>query len=224
MKFQDSRPPRLLAFFLARLLDGAVRDGALDDFSDKFERISRDRSQGAALAWYAGQIAYFIPVALKDSLYWSAVMIQNYAVIALRNVRKHKAYSFINVAGLAIGIAVSLFIFIWIRDESSFDRFHTDYRNIFRLTEDQKGADGTIFPVAVTPELLGPGLKADFPEVLEFARVRPLGRNLVAYGEKQFYENGFAFADPSFLRIFTFPLVKGDPATALAGIDSLIIT
>jgi putative ABC transport system permease protein len=220
----DIRPPRLLASLLARLLSGAVRDAALDDFADKYERISHDRSRGAALAWYAGQAAYLAPVALKDSLYWSVVMIQNYAVIAARNFRKHKAYSLINVAGLAIGIAVSLFIFLWIRDEMSFDRFHAATGDIYRLTEDQKGADGTIFPVAVTPDLLGPALKADFPEVTEFARFRPLGRNLVASGEKQFYENGIAFADPSFLSVFTFPLVKGDPATALAGPDSLVIT
>jgi len=218
------RPPRLLAMLLSRLLRGSVRDGALNDYEERFERISRERNRGAASAWYIGQMAYLVPIAIKDSFYWSAVMIRSYAVIALRNVRKHKAYSLINVAGLAIGIAVSLFIFIWIRDELSFDRFHADFRNIYRLTEDQKGADGTIFPVAVTPELLGPGLKADFPEVLEFARFRPIGRNLVAYGEKQFYESGFAFADPSFLRMFSFPLVKGDTATALDGLESVVIT
>jgi ABC-type antimicrobial peptide transport system permease subunit len=224
MKSRDRRPPRLMALGLTRLLDGAVRGDAADDFEEKFAWLAQERGRGVALAWYLGQIAYLVPIAVKDSLYWSAVMFQNYAVIALRNVRKHKAYSLINVAGLAIGIAVSLFIFLWIRDELSFDRFHADYRNIYRLTEDQKGADGTIFPVAVTPELLGGGLKADFPEVLEFARFRPMGRNLVAAGEKRFYENGLAFADPAFLRMFSFPLIKGDPATALAGLESVVIT
>jgi len=218
------RPPRVLAALLARLVSADVSAAAADDFADKFERISRERNRGAALAWYAGQLIYLAPVALKDSLYWSAAMIQNYAVIALRNFRKHKAYSLINVAGLAIGIAVSLFIFLWIRDELSFDRFHAGARDIYRLTEDQKGADGSVFRAAVTPELLGPALKADLPEVKEFTRVRPLGRNLVANGERQFYENGILFADPAFLAIFTFPLVKGDPATALSNPDSLVVT
>ncbi|MDH4271409.1 MAG: hypothetical protein OEW18_05470, partial [Candidatus Aminicenantes bacterium] len=113
-------------------------------------------------------------------------MIRNYAVVAVRNIRKHKVYSLINVAGLAIGIAVSLFIFLWIRDELSFDRFHTGFNEICRVTQDQKYSDGTVFPVAVTPELLGPGLKEDFPEVLEFARFRRVGRNLLSFGEKQF--------------------------------------
>jgi ABC-type antimicrobial peptide transport system permease subunit len=213
-----------MAFCLERLLDRAVREDAADDFEIRFTQIRLTHGRGAALAWYLGQLAYLVPVAMKDSLYWSVVMIHNYALIALRNIRKHKAYSLINVAGLAIGIAVSLFIFLWVRDELSFDRFHANAQNIYRLTEEQKGADGAIFPVAVTPELLGPGLKADFPEVLEFARFRPLGRNLVASGDKQFYESGIAFADPAFLRMFSFPLVKGDPATALSGLESVVIT
>ncbi|MCJ7486048.1 MAG: ABC transporter permease, partial [Candidatus Aminicenantes bacterium] len=224
MKASGRRPPRILAYFLAKLLSGTVRNGAMDDFEDKFEWLARERNRGAALVWYSAQIVYLAPVALKDSFYWSVTMIQNYAIVAARNFRKHKASSLINVAGLAIGIAVSTFIFLWIRDELSYDRFHAGSENIYRLTEDQKGADGKIFPVAVTPELLGPGLKADFPEVLEFARFRPLGRNLVTFGEKQFTESGIAFADPSFLAIFNFPLVKGDPATVLDGPSSLVIT
>jgi ABC-type antimicrobial peptide transport system permease subunit len=224
MTSPNKRLPRILAYFLAKFLSGAVRDGALGDFEEKYEWLAKERTRGAALVWYTAQIVYLAPIALRDSFNWSVTMIQNYAIIAARNFRKHKTYSLINVAGLAIGIAVSMFIFLWIRDELSFDRFHAGSENIFRLTEDQKGADGKIFPVAVTPELLGAGLKSDYPEVLEFARFRPLGRNLISFGEKPFTESGIAFADPSFLAIFNFPLVKGDPATALVGPTSLIIT
>jgi hypothetical protein len=219
-----ARPPRLLAAVLSRLLCTSVREAAADDFAERYERLSLDRGRAAAVAWYAGQVAYLAPVALKDSLYWSVIMLQNYAVVAARNFRKHKSYSLINIAGLAIGIAVSTFIFLWIRDELSFDRFHAGARDIYRLTEDQKGADGSIFPVAVTPELLGPGLKADFPEVVESVRVRPLGRNMVANGDKRFLEGGLIFADPSVFAVFTFPLVKGDPAKALAAPESMVIT
>lgn len=218
------RPPRLLAALLRRLLGASVRDSAADDFAERFEHLAAGRGRIPAVGWYAGQAAYLVPVAVRDSLYWSTIMIKNYGVVVLRNFRKHKSYSLINVIGLAIGIAVSTFIFLWVRDELGFDRFHARAGDIYRLTEDQKGADGSVFPVAVTPELLGPGLKADFPEVEEFVRIRPLGRNLMANGEKRFLEGGLLFADPSFFDVFTFPLVKGDPATALAGPDSLVIT
>ncbi len=155
---------------------------------------------------------------------FSPALLWNYLVVALRKIKRQKGYAIINVAGLAIGIGVSLFIFLWIWDESSFDRFHSGFNDICRVTQDQKYSDGTVFPVAVTPELLGPGLKQDFPEVLEFTRFRRVGRNLLSFGEKQFYESGIAFADPSFLKVFTFPLVKGNPETALGSPDSLVIT
>ncbi len=224
MNARRATPPRTLAFVLSKLLSGSIREGALDDFGEKYAGIAEERGRGAAVAWYAGQILCLVPAALMESLFWSVVMIQNYAKVAVRNIRKHKAYSLINVAGLALGLTVSLFIFLWIRDELSFDRFHVGFQDIYRLTEDQRSADGSIFPVAVTPELLGPGLKADFPEVLEFARIRPLGRNLISHGDRQFYEGGIVFVDPAFLEIFSFPLVKGDPATALANPDSMVIT
>ncbi|UCC38615.1 MAG: ABC transporter permease [Candidatus Aminicenantes bacterium] len=151
-------------------------------------------------------------------------MLKNYLKIALRNIKKHKGYSLINVTGLAIGIAVCLFILLWVQDELSFDRFHANIDNLYRLTEDQIYTDGTIFPVAVTPELLGPGLKTDYPEVVEFARFRILGRVLVSTGDKDFYENGFACADPAFFQMFTFPLLKGSPAAVLSDMGKVVIS
>ncbi|MGB2765276.1 MAG: ABC transporter permease [Candidatus Aminicenantaceae bacterium] len=151
-------------------------------------------------------------------------MLKNYLKIALRNIKKHKGYSLINVTGLAIGIAVCLFILLWVQDELSFDRFHANIDNLFRLTEDQIYTDGTIFPVAVTPELLGPGLKADYPEVVEFARFRILSSVLVSTGDKEFYENGFACADPAFFQMFTFPLLKGSSGTILSDMGKVVIS
>jgi len=224
MSLRKNSPPRILTVILSRLLNDSIRDGGVEDFDEEFVRLSEKWRQGPATVWYFGQILYLLPVSLKESLYWSFIMIHNYAKVALRNVMRSKVFSLINMAGLAIGILVSLFIFLWVRDETSFDRFHSGFQDIYRLTEEQKNNDGTIFPVAVTPELLGPGLKKDFPEVLEFARFRPFGRNLFSYGDKQIYEDGLACADPAFLKIFTFPLIKGDPATALDHLDSMVIS
>jgi len=151
-------------------------------------------------------------------------MIKNYLKIAFRNIKKHKGYSLINISGLAIGIAVCLFILLWVRDELSYDRFHTNIDNLFRVTEEQHYTDGTIFPVAVTPELIGPGLKADYPDVVEFARFRILSRTLVNSGDKQFYEDGFAFADPAFFRMFSFPLLKGSPQTVLTNMSQVVVS
>jgi len=224
MSLPNIRPPRFLARVLSKLLYDSIRAGAVEDYDEEFVRLSAEWGRGPAALWYSGQILFLLWLSLKDSLYWSSIMIQNYARITWRNILKNKVFSLINMAGLAIGIMVSLFIFLWIRDETGFDRFHAGFRDIYRLTEDQRNNDGSIFPVAVTPEPLGPGLKKDIPEVLEFTRFRPMARNLFSYGEKQIYENGLAFVDPSFLKIFTFPLIKGDPATALDHLDSMIIS
>src|SRR5687768_8284036 len=91
-------------------------------------------------------------------------MLRKYFIFALRNLKKNKIYSFINITGLAVGIACTLAIGLFIVDEYSFDRFHANFRNVYRVTEKQKQADGT-YSVAVTPGPLAAGLARDFQEV-----------------------------------------------------------
>ncbi|MCJ7680311.1 MAG: ABC transporter permease, partial [Candidatus Aminicenantes bacterium] len=155
---------------------------------------------------------------------WSFIMIKNYLTVALRNIRKHKGYSLINISGLAIGITVCLFILFWVKDELSYDRFNTNLEQIYRVNEDQVHSDGSIFKVAVTPEPLGAALKDKYPEVIEFARLRPLSRNLVKANDRSYYEEGIAFADPAMLKMFSFPLVSGDGETVLANEGNVVIT
>jgi len=135
-------------------------------------------------------------------------MLKNYLKIALRSIRKHKGYSFINIAGLAVGIASALFILLWVQDELSFDRFHANAPTLFRVEQDQKGGQGT-FHVNVTPYGMGPALKAEIPEVKESSRFARGGTLLVRTSEKAFFEGRIFAVDPAFLRMFTFPLVRG---------------
>lgn len=152
-----------------------------------------------------------------------STMFRNYLKTTFRNILKHKGYSFINILGLAIGMVVCIFIFLWVRDELSFDRFHQNSDEIYRVVEDQLGITG-IFRVAVTPWPLGQALVKDYPEVINSARFLRIRRRLIRHGDKCFYENGIYVADPSFLEIFSFPMVKGDPATALSGGNNVVIT
>jgi len=91
-------------------------------------------------------------------------LLKNYFKITYRNLLRNKAFSTINVIGLAIGLTCSMLIMLWVNDEMSFDRFHSDYMNIYRVVEMQQ-QNGEKFPVAVTPAPLASGLKNDFPEV-----------------------------------------------------------
>ena len=150
-------------------------------------------------------------------------MLKNYFRIAFRNLWKHKGYSFINIAGLAVGMACALFILLWVQDELSFDRFHVNAETLYRVEQDQEGGQGK-FHVNVTPYPMGPALKAEIPEIKDATRVAFPGTLLIRYGENAFFEPRVRAVDPQVFRMFTFPLVKGDPATALSRPGSLVLT
>ena len=193
-----------------------------------FEEVYRERvkTKGSAIAnlWFWFMFFKSLPGFISNSIYWSAVMIKNYLKVALRNIKRHKGYSFINIAGFAIGIACCLLILLWVQDEMSFDRFHENLDSLHRVVEEQHYSDGTIFPIARTPYPVGPALVADYPEIVNFTRFTPFGRTLIEYGDKSLYERGFAFADPSLLEMFSFPLLKGDANTALSETNAVLIS
>jgi ABC-type antimicrobial peptide transport system permease subunit len=151
-------------------------------------------------------------------------MFKNYFKIALRNFRKYKAYSVINIAGLGIGMACCILILLWVQDELSFDRFHENPDQIYRVNSDNYGG-GKITSSAGSPSLIGPTLIEDYPEVVNFTRLQSGWTGwYLHYGEKNFTQERLACADPSFFEIFDFPFIKGDPLTALKDRYSIVLT
>ena len=151
-------------------------------------------------------------------------MLISYIKTALRNLRKYKGYSFINIIGLAVGIACCILILMWVRDELSFDGFHTKADRLFRVVEQQIYKGGELFPVAVTPAPLGPALKEEIPEIADTCRYTTAPRFLVRYGDHRFYESGLGMADPSFFTMFSFRLIKGEPENVFSVFNSIVIT
>ncbi len=150
-------------------------------------------------------------------------MIKNYLKIALRNIKRHKGYSLINIAGLAIGLACCLLITIWVLDELSFDKFHENAPDLYRVEENQHYS-GKDYHVNVTPYPLAPALKQEIPEIIDAARYVWAGGKLFRYGDKAFFENYIWAVDPSFFQIFSFPLIQGDEKTALDSPYSMVIS
>ena len=151
-------------------------------------------------------------------------MFRNYFKIASRNILKHKGYSFINLSGLAIGIVVCILILLWVQDELSFDRFHKNADEIYRVVEDQIGSDGNIFKIAYTPWPLGAALVKDYPEVINATRIFSSSQNtFFSYGDKQFYEQDILYADSSFFNIFSVELIDGNKSTCLTAPYSILI-
>lgn len=150
-------------------------------------------------------------------------MIKNFVKIALRNITKHKGYSFINITGLAAGMACCLLITIWVLDELSYDRFHENAQNLYRVEENQDYS-GREYHVNVTPYPLAPVLKDEIPEIEEAARYVSAGGKLLRYGDKVFFENNIRAVDPSFLEMFAFPLALGTVDAALESPYSIVIS
>jgi putative ABC transport system permease protein len=148
-------------------------------------------------------------------------MFKNYLKVAFRNIRRHKGYSFINIAGLAIGMACCILILLWVQDELSYDRFHENADDIYRVIQDIKFADHST-TWAITQGPLGPSLEEDLPEIINATRITAR-RFRLTYNDESF-EEVIGMADGSIFEMFTFPLIKGNPATALSEPYSIVIT
>ncbi len=150
-------------------------------------------------------------------------MLKNYITVALRNLSRHKVFSFINILGLAIGLACCITIFLFVQDEFRYDTFHTNADRIYRVVNSRMRESGKDY-IASTPPAFGPTLQRDFAEVKQMVRFFDMRSPLITYGEKKFFEPDFLLADSTVLDVFTLPLVKGNPQTALKDKYSLIIT
>jgi putative ABC transport system permease protein len=150
-------------------------------------------------------------------------MFKNYLKIAFRNLRRQKVYSFINITGLAIGMACSILILLWVRNELSYDRYHENADRIYRLCVDgQIGNVELLSPVCTPPT--APTLRREFPEVLNAARIYTTSDKQIALENKQFLAETVFFADNTILDIFTFPIIKGNPQTPLTVAYSVVLT
>ncbi|MBC7922751.1 MAG: ABC transporter permease, partial [Ferruginibacter sp.] len=151
-------------------------------------------------------------------------MLRNYFKVACRNLLRHRAYSFINVAGLGVGIACCLLLCLYVQDELSFESFHRKADRIYRVTSEHH-QNGEVDRIAVTPPPLAAALVQDYPEIRQAVRFNRAGqRNLFVHGEKKLYESDGYYADPNVFDVFTFPLLTGDPKTALRDPSSIVIS
>ena len=150
-------------------------------------------------------------------------MLINYFKIALRNLLKFKAYSFINILGLAIGVAACIMILLFINDELSYDRYNKNADRIFRVH--LKGSImGKEINTALSPAPLGETFVKDFPEVAQYTRIIPTANMLIRYKENVFNETKFFWADSTLFEVFTMPFIKGNPGTALSQPHSVVLT
>jgi putative ABC transport system permease protein len=222
MTTNKSHPPRVAGWILKHTARYEENFSIIGDFEEEFQEIAREKSTFFARLWYWRQCVRSLPVFIKDSVYWRFIMLKNYMKIAFRSLKKHKSYSFINISGLAIGMAVCMLILMWILNELSYDRFHEKADRICRVTMDIEVGSTLHTPVSLTAA--GPALVDDFAEVTTAARVDRPRRISVKYKDKIYQEADVGFAENAIFDIFTFAFVSGDPKTALEAPNTVVIT
>ena len=224
-----STPPRwadrLLEWFCAPHLLEEVQG----DLHERFQKNVRLFGEKSARWDYIISVLGFIrPFALRrkteaSTSIYIQIMIRNYFKIAFRNLLKYKGYSFINIAGLAIGLACCMTIGLFIWDELSYDRFHTNGKSIYRVVEKQNQA-GTIYDIAVTPNPLAPTLKSEYPEIQAATRIRQRGLRILQHDSTTVEIEKTAITDNEFFKVFDFKLERGNAKTILLQPKEIIIT
>ena len=172
---------------------------------------------------------------MAKEVYWSqrpksnnnflinTTMLKNYFKIAVRNFMKHKFYTFVNVFGLTMGLSIVFLIGLFVNDELNYDRFHTNADQLYRVVENQYYDGQPVFPVAVTPNPLGPALYAEYPEIIKFTRIQ--GNNYrFQLGDRQIFEPNGQMVDEHFFEMFSFPVIDGSIENFKENLNTLILT
>ncbi|MEO7800658.1 MAG: ABC transporter permease, partial [Ginsengibacter sp.] len=149
-------------------------------------------------------------------------MIKNYFIVAIRNLKRNKIYSFINISGLSIGLACAMLILLYVKDEVSYDRFHNNVNNIYRIVTDNKDKDGNRRKDGNSGYFQGPRFSQNVPGIESFVRVQSGIRDMKTGTE--IHPQDLLYADPGFFSVFSFPLVSGNLKTCLRDPHSIVIS
>jgi putative ABC transport system permease protein len=211
--------PRILLEYMSRYYK---KHSIVGDCEETFSEIEKSEGIFRAKRWYWSNALRSLMGYLKLVISWRFTMLKNHLKIAFRHFIRQKMFSFINIASLAVGLSCGILVLFFIRYEFSYDKYHEDARNIYRVVREHQGEtawyNSSEHPLAAS-------LKHDFPEILIATRVKKNDEvGVVEYGSKRFYEEGIYFVDQDFLEIFTFSLLSGNKTTALKTPFSVLIT
>lgn len=224
MKKDRSKIPELALWLLRHVLpknDYVYLNG---NFLDMYENQVRTIGRLKAKVWIWKEIIKSLPGFLFARLYWRMTMFKNYFTMTRRNIRKHKLNSIINIVGLSVGMAVCLLIFIWIQDESGYDRFHANRDDIAQVYSEMTYSSGESQISMSSYYPLSRVLREECPEIRESVRYESVSGLLLSHGDKRYTNDTIALADPSFFEIFSFPFRQGNPKTALTENYSIIVS
>jgi putative ABC transport system permease protein len=150
-------------------------------------------------------------------------MLLHYTAIALRSLRRNVTYTFLNIAGMSVGLTAGILILLWTLDEFSFDRFHRNLPNLHVMLQDQK-SEGEIMTYTAMPGPLAADLKASFPEITNATRANFISPRLLRTADGEMFREMAHYVEPAFFEMFNFPALVGDPKAAVADPGSVVLT
>lgn len=215
------RIPQLFRHLIQLMTNDSDWSHLEGDYEEIYVKLYNTQGKAAAFLWVLRQLLNALALNFTNTIIWGQVMLRNYLKVTLRNIRRQKVYSLINILGLAVGLTCCILILLWVQDEKSYDRFNEHADRIYRIiTVDKSGGANPYF--AVTPLPMAPAVKDEFPEILFAARTT--ARTMKLYnGENGIDEKGL-LVSPDFLNMFTFRFLGGDPENALTSPGKIVIS
>ncbi len=223
----NSRPntsPPFAQRVLLYILRADLAEEVLGDLEEKFQETLKTKSPfRAKLNYWYQALHYLRPFAMrktKISSYIYSALFQNYVKVGFRNILKYKVFSFINLFGLAVAMSVCMLIILMLADQHRYDQFHDKKDRVYRILSDY---DNSRQSYATSPFPLASALKENYPIMQETTHLTPGVGGDAIYQQKLVDMRGY-FAAPSFFRVFSFTLEKGDAKTALMSPNSMVIS
>ncbi|GAB3768062.1 ABC transporter permease [Spirosoma horti] len=225
---QTTPPPVWLDKLLRNLVAPHLREEVMGDLHERYAlRVRRLGEHKARGTYWREVLAYVRPsiIKRKPSTYSTprqTAMLRNYLKIAWRNLLKQKGYSFINIAGLSVGMAVAMLIGLWIQHEYSYDKFLPDYQQLYQVRRNFN-SNGDTLTFTSTSLKLANALRDQIPEIEHLAESDFMGSHGLKVGDKKLFMSGVQIGG-NFLQMFQYPLVEGKAGTALADPYSIVLT
>jgi len=218
------RPPALSYRLLRLLWLYEEKHSSCGDFEETFSRMVSRKGSFRARWWFRFEVLKTLQSYLGLTLHMVVAMFKNYLLISWRNIKKNKVYTFINLVGFAVGIASCLIILIHIRYELSFDRFHENADQIYRVVLERTRPDRTRYWGWNTP-CVSEAMVSDYPEVVKRVRIlTETGPTQMKHESFGMLERKVLYTDPEFFEIFTIPIIKGDKRTFFQEPESIVMT
>ncbi|MCP4728407.1 MAG: hypothetical protein GY863_25445 [bacterium] len=218
-----NRPPEIAERIFSLLISQKDREYFFGEIGREYKEKYTAKGRISASLWYWGQLIKSLPSIINDHFRGNFGMIKNHIKIAFRNMRRQKLNTFISVFGLALSMACCIIILIWVTNELSFDRFHEKSERIYRIANRSQVND-TKVEYCLSPAPLAFTLKKDYPEVEECVRFFKFSEVEVEHGDRVIYENNILAVDSTFFKVFSFPLISGNPGDVLNRPMTIVLT